>query len=433
VTSSQVRITEIDVGATVLSNEVDSDAPQPGLNPLAISPLPSGGSLVAFMSSDSAVHIQALDAADAVTGTAFSIPAVDFQDLMADAAGGVVLVSRDANGGGNLNCGTISNLCGATASLPTTDPCFDMYMVRFDAGHETWATELTNSSATLPPYDTSPTSTSWVYFIWWYAHNGRIAFDGSKYAAYFGTAISLSQTCVDSNSALATAINIHQGDRMKIVDGTGAIQSGGFDLGCSHSGYERVLWDPGGKKFVAVCQTDNNNRIAFPGSGNNDTTIYPVDLSYASIGNIALAGGGGYWLTVSNIRQGQPAGADGLADVHLLHMTTGAPDHDIVLASDTGLNDRAPHLSSYGSAQLLAAWETSPTAGLLAANDKNRKLYVQALDATTGAPNGAPFNVTGVAGNRYNDFRPFPDGSVAYVAPGSTSTKLRILRILPCP
>jgi hypothetical protein len=25
--------------------------------------------------------------------------------------------------------------------------------------------------------------------IWWYAHNGRLAFDGSNFAAYYGVAI----------------------------------------------------------------------------------------------------------------------------------------------------------------------------------------------------------------------------------------------------
>ena len=37
-----------------------------------------------------------------------------------------------------------------------------------------------------------------------------------------------------------------------------------------------------------------------------------------------------------------------------------------------------------------------------------------------------------VLGSRYQDFRAFPDGSVAYPAPGSTATKLKILRVLPC-
>lgn len=35
-------------------------------------------------------------------------------------------------------------------------------------------------------------------------------------------------------------------------------------------------------------------------------------------------------------------------------------------------------------------------------------------------------------GSRYQDFRAFPDGSVAYPAPGSSATKVKILRMLGC-
>jgi hypothetical protein len=430
ITTDKIRITEIDVGAAVVNNELDSNPPQPGLMPIAISPIPSGGSRVAWMGTDSMVHITQLDANDqVVAGSTFGLPAVDLQDIYADDNGGVLLLSRNAMGGGNLNCGNINNLCGASASYPTTDPCYDLYMVRFDGTTETWATELTDSTTALPPYDTSATSSSIVYFVWWYAHNGRIAFDGSHYAGYFGTAISVSQACTDATSTLTTGINIHQGDRMKIVNAAGVIQTGGFDLGCSHSGYERVIWDPTATKFIPVCQTDNNNRIAI---APNYATVYPVDLSYSSLGNVVVASGGGYWATVSNIRPGQPAGMYGLADVHLLHFSTGTADQDITLASDPGLNDRAPHLASYGTGRLLAAWETSTAIGVLAANDKNRKLYIQALDSATGAAEGPPVNVAAITGNRYQDFRTFPDGSVAYPAPGSTSTKLKIVRVLPC-
>lgn len=129
---------------------------------------------------------------------------------------------------------------------------------------------------------------------------------------------------------------------------------------------------------------------------------------------------------------GQTANANGLADVHLLHFTTGTPDKDIVLASDAGLNDRAPHLAPYGTTRMVAAWETSSSTGDLAMGSSTRKFYVQALDAATGATVGTPYNVTGIAGNRYQEFRGFPDGSVAYPAGGNSSTKIKILRILPC-
>ncbi|MFY0579032.1 hypothetical protein ACN28S_36450 [Cystobacter fuscus] len=279
------------------------------------------------MGNDGKVHITQLDASDRPVGTSFGLPANDFADLYADNTGGTLLLTRNARGGGTLNCGAPTNLCGTPPNPPV--PCYDMYMVRFDGTTETWATVLTSSSETLPPYSTGPTGPS-VYMIWWYAHHGRIAFDGTRYAGYFGAAISVSQN---------GCINIHQGDRMKVVGTDGKLQSGGFDWGCSHSGYERLIWDPTARKFVSICKTDNNNRIAFAPTYK---TIQPVDLSYSNLGNMVTATGGGYWLTTSNIRSGQTPNANGLADVHLLHFVDGAPDKDIVLASDAGLNDRAP-------------------------------------------------------------------------------------------
>jgi len=398
------------------------------LMPLALAAIPSGGTRLAWMDKSSMVHVTQLDANDQVTGTSFALGAHDFGDIYADDAGGVLLITRDAVGGGTNNCGTLTNLCGST--LPSTASCYDMYMVRFDGSTETWATKLTDSTAALPPYSTSPTGAQ-VLHIWSpYAHHGRIAFDGSNYAGYFGVAISVSQTCTNGGGTNGVGINIHQGDRMKVVSSSGALQTSGFGIGCSHSGYERVVWDPTGKKFVPICKTDNNNRIAI---APNYTTILPVDLYYANLGNVVLGSAGGFWTITSNIRAGQPANANGMADVHLLHFTTGAADKDIVIAGDTAVNNRAPHLAPYGPTRLLAAWETSTALGDLSPSDKNRKLYVQALDAATGAAQGTPVNVAGVVGNRYQEFKPFPDGSVAYPAPGSANTKVKIVRVMPCP
>ncbi len=53
------------------------------------------------------------------------------------------------------------------------------------------------------------------------------------------------------------------------------------------------------------------------------------------------------------------------------------------------------------------------------------------LDATTGAELGSQLPIA-VPSNQFEDFRDFPDGSAAYVAPGSGSTKLAIVRVLPC-
>ncbi len=424
-TSPTIRITEFDVGATYQNNETDG-----GLLPLALSPIPSGGTRFAWMGTDSMVHITTLNADDTVNTSvpAVTLSANDFDDIYADNNGGVVLLSRNAKGGGTLNCGTPSNLCGTPPSPAI--PCYDEYMVRFDGTTETWATELTQSSAAHPPYLNSATDTTNVIFIWWYMHEGRITTDGTNYAAYYGAAISVSQS---------GCVNIHQGDEMRVVSPAGAMLTGhnSFDWGCSHSGYERIVWD--GSNFIMVCKNDaptggKSGRIAF---APNTTTIYAIDLYYDAMGDIVTGANGGYWLTASDIRAGQTANTDGLADTLLLHFTTGAPDQNITLASVAGNNDRAPHLAKYGS-NMLAAWEQSTAVGDLVYKSTGRTMYLQVLNNSTGAAISSTFTVpsgtaaNAVYGNRYQSFKSFPDGSVAYPSAGSTGTKLKVLRVMPC-
>ncbi len=448
--SDRVRVTEIDVGVTYAYNEVDNNGAALGQTPLAISPIPGGGSRLAFLGkTDSMAHVVTLDASDQpVPGTAFALPAFDFQDIYADTAGGVMLLSRNALGStDNHNCGNINNLCGLVANYPTAASCYDLYMVRFNGSTEAWATKLTQTSATLPAYGVSATAGGNVIFIWSeYAHNGRIAFDGTNYAGYFGAAITVpAQGCVGA-STMTTGVNIHQGDRMQAVNGTGTLlTTPGFSFGCSHSGYERIVWDPTNKVFVNVCKNDlpTGGKSGKIGFAPNAATIVPIDLNYDQIGSVINATGGGYWIFESDIRPGQTPNANGMADIHLLHVTkvsTPTPDMDIVAVSD-GQNDRAPHLAPYGTAgaQMLAVWESSTALGDFAQNAA-RQMSIQILDSTTGmAPAGSTATTAGplkltpnVLGSRYQDFRSFPDGSVAYPAPGTAATKIKILRVLGC-
>ena len=262
------------MGATVVNN-----ADEAALMPLAISPMP-GGSRVAWMGNDSQVHVTTLDAADQVSGASFGLPAHDFGDIYADAAGGVLLLTRDANGCGTLNCGEPYELVRHAAPGPADR------LLRHVHGALRWQRRNLGDQAdrfrapTCCQYSTAKDGAT-VYMIWWYAHHGRIAFDGANWAGYFGSAISLTQD---------GCINIHQGDRMKVLDASGAIQKNvGFDWGCSHSGYERILWDASTSKWVTVCKTDNDNRISF---APQFKTIYLVDLNYSNMGNIVTATGG---------------------------------------------------------------------------------------------------------------------------------------------
>jgi hypothetical protein len=389
--AAQVRVTDINFGVNLIGNGNEGDTQA---IPLAIAAKPGGGSRIAAMGSDGRVYLGELDCNDKLVGSPVSLPAHDFQDIALDSNGGVVLLTRDAQGGGTLNCGAPTNLCGSPPNPPIA--CYDMYLVRFNnAGVEQWATKLTSSSASLPPYSTGPTGGQ-VHMIWWYQHHGRIAYDGANYASYFSEAISVSQN---------SCINIHEGDRMKVVGPTGALLSGhdSFDWGCSHSWNTRIVWDPAVSRFITVCATDNNNRIArSPGM----QTIYSsLDLATLSLGNIVLGTAGGYWISASD--QGS---------VRLLHFTStnATPDRTV-----SAVSSPFSHLVSYGVNNMLLAWETGTS------------MAAQVRNASDGSAIGPQLTV-GVADHRYQDFKSFPDGSVAYPARGSTAQSVRIARVLPC-
>jgi hypothetical protein len=392
-TAPQVRITEIDVGSAVVVNEDDA-----ALKLLSISPIPSGGSRVAWMGNDSKVHVTTLDCSDNVVSS-FALPAMDYGDIYADDQGGVLLVARDAQGGGTLNCGAPSNLCGTPPSPAIA--CYDMYMVRFDGTNETWATKLTTSSAALPPYSTGPTGPQ-TYFIWWYAHHGRLAFDGKNWAGYYGAATSVSQACTSGGN---TAINIHQGDEMRVVSPAGMILTGhnGFDWGCSHSGFEKIVWDPLASKFASICRSDGFPQVGL--NVNAAKLVYAISATTSALSNIVLSGtANSYWTLASDS-----------GTLHLFRFTpAGGTAADVNLGSGN-----KPHLVKYGN-HLFGSWIASGT-----------NMVGQVLDASSGAAIGATVPIA-VPSNQFQDFRDYADGSAAYVAPGSSATKLKIVRVLPC-
>ncbi|KAG6578029.1 Avirulence (Avh) protein [Phytophthora cinnamomi] len=389
----RVVVTEVDVGASVENNEDEA-----ALKVIAIAALPSGGSRIAFQSGDNVI-VRELDANDKLVSSsaAVKVPLHDFGDIYADKNGFVLVGTRDAEGGGTLNCGNPSNLCG-TAPNPAV-PCYDMYMVRYDGSKESWATKLTSSSASLPPYSSGKSGPN-VYMIWWYAHHGRIAFDGTNWAAYFGAAISTSE---------GGCINIHQGDRMKVVSPSGAITDSkdSFDWGCSHSGYERITYDERSKSFATICKTDSNNRLMPP--NNWDATIYPVNLAAADLGDIvpdSVASSNKYWSAVSN-------GDGDNAKVHLIH-------YDLKSKASEDIDG------------MLAMWEGSSSGGDLQEGG-DRTIYAQVLDRATGKTISEKITVDkSVVGNRYQALKSYPDGSVAYLSKGKTDTSVQVVRFFGC-
>jgi len=369
-----VTVTDVNVGVRVTGygSEGDTDP-----LPMAIAATPAGGSWLAWLGTDSRVYLGRLDCADHLVGTPTSFTGIDLQDVQADSTGGVLLITRP----GSCHTGP---LCGGTSS-----PCNAMYLIRFDnSGHQVWERQVTNLSSSLGGYDNG------ARFVWWYQHHGRLASDGSNYAAYFGVAITVQNgNCVD----------IHEGDRMQVVSASGALLTGhdSFAVGCSHSWTTRIVWDPRVKHYAMVCATDNGCRIAQPdpyrtvAAGACDGTLFGGDL--------VLASTPGYWTAWSQGGQ-----------VRLDHFTTGASTSTIRTAAKSS----HPHLVSYGAGRMLLAWASGST------------MAAQVNDAGTGKAVGSQFTV-GVPDHNYQAFKAYPDGSAAYPAAGANSTSIRIARVLP--
>jgi hypothetical protein len=361
---------------------------------MVLAALPSGGSRLAWLGTDERVYVAELDCDDQLVGEPISFPAHDVQDLYADEDGGVLLLTREASGSGEHNCGE-GPLCGGTSAQ-----CYDMLLVRFAAdGTEEWATPVTNLSPSFEGYQAG------ARFVWGhYQHHGRIAFDGENYAAYFAIGITTQNgACVD----------VHQGDRMQVVSAAGepVEHPEAFGVGCSHSWTTRLVWDPRASSFVTVCATDNPD----PSVGSGCRIARPAP--YRTIAPVACAGefwggdlvvdgdtGDGYWTAYSQ------AGS-----ISLVHFTDAGPDATV---EDAGAADHAK-LVRFGAEHMLLAWESGEamTAQLLALGD--------------GAPVGEPLDIP-VQDHAYQSFESYADGSAAYPAAGSGGTSVRIARVAPC-
>jgi hypothetical protein len=373
--SPAVTVTQVSLPSKVVGYGQEGDTDN---LPMAIAARPDGGSWLAWLGTNGKVHLGRLGCDDKLVGTPTSFTGIDLQDVQADAKGGVVLLTRKGD------CGS-GSLCGGTSS-----PCNTMHMIRFDLnGKLVWERQVTNLTGGRTGYDDG------ARFIWWYQHHGRLATNGSDWAAYFGVAITVKNgSCVD----------VHEGDRMQVVSAAGKLLSGhrdAFEVGCSHAWTSRVVWDPRTKRFVGVCATDNACRIAQPNpyrtvaAGTCDGTLFGGDL--------VLAKSSGYWTAWS---QG--------GKVRLERFTTGKSTSTI----STGVGSAHPHLVSYGTGRMLLSWQSG--AGMAA----------QVYDAGTGKPVGARLSIA-VKDHSYQAFKAYADGSAAYPAAGASASAVRIARVLP--
>jgi len=254
---------------------------------------------------------------------------------------------------------------------------------------------VTNLSATRAGYDNG------AIFTWkTYQHHGRIAFDGTNYAAYFSAAITVYR------SGSSGCIDIHEGDRMQVVAPDGKLLTGhnSFDWGCSHSWTTRIVWDKANKAFVMTCATDADNcAIERP-----DTRALLFQATCSSKffnGDLINAPDGGYWSAWSDV------GA-----IRLNHF-------NFKNAKDTSVDNAGagqhPHLVAYGPGNMLLAWGSGSS------------MAAQVRSMTDASTVGAQFTIA-VKDHAYQAFKPYPDGSAAYPAAGTNSTSINVARVMPC-
>ncbi|MFG3341106.1 hypothetical protein [Glycomyces sp. NPDC048151] len=365
----EVTVTQVDANAIGYGQEGDTER-----LPMAIAARP-GGSWLAWVGTDDQIHLGKLDCDDKLEGDPIAFEGIDLQDVIADADGVVVLVTREGDCGGG-------KLCGGESS-----PCNTMHMVRFDNdGNQVWEREVTNLGDGLGGYDDG------ARFIWWYQHHGRLATDGEHFAAYFGVAITVANgDCVD----------IHQGDRMQVVDKDGNLvdHPDAFEVGCSHSWNTRIVWNPGNEEFGMVCATDNECRIAQPDPyetvafGVCDGTLFGGDL-------IFTGDGPHYWTAWSQSGE--------------IRLEQFEPDSNSI---ETGIESAHPHLVNYGQGLMLLAWEDGD--GITA----------RILNSGMGTAVGDDFSID-VPDHSFQAFKTYDDGSVAYPAAGGDGT-IQIARVMP--
>jgi hypothetical protein len=386
-TSPSTLVTNAELGIPVTAYGGQSDtAPLP----MAIAAIPSGGSRLAWLGTDKKVYVGELDCNDRLVGKPFSFPAEDLQDLYADDNGGVLLVVRNATNSGADNCGS-GTLCGGVSAQ-----CQNTWLVRFDkAGNVTWQTQVTNLSSSLAGYDNG------AIFNWkHYQHHGRIAFDGANYAAYFAAAITVYRS---GNSG---CVDIHEGDRMQVVDSSGKLLANhnSFAWGCSHSWTTRLLWDASNKAFVMTCATDANNcAIKRPDTG---ALLFQASCSGQFFnGDIIPASGGGYW--------------SAWTDLNAISLNRFSFDNTRGASVVNAGASQHPHLVALGANNMLLSWGSGAV------------MAAQIRDATAGGTIGSQFSIN-VKDHAYQAFKPYPDGSAAYPAAGDTSTSVKIARVLAC-
>jgi hypothetical protein len=361
--AERVTVTEVSVApgsVSVSSGEYFT----PG-RPVILSALPGGGAKVAWTDETPLVHVTPLDAAGARAGPDATLAGEEVRGFVAHDDGAAVLVRR-----------------GDVMALVRID----------DAGDVVFDLALVGGSSH---------GTDGARWIDEWSHEGRLAWSGSEYAAYFG------------QTGNWGAGGNHQGDRLDTVTSSGTLSYGGWDWGCSHSLDVRLAHN--GATFGPVCLSD-----CYPGKGicYQRTTLVREEpsgncagSSSATLGGLAPVSGG-FWLAFTS-GEGRSS-----QDVGLVRIGgSGAVGAPVFLTDTAGANETSAHLAPYGSG-LLAGWSRGGV-NVLAALDASGAIVEGPADAS-------------VQWAERDDFTDLADGDVGWAWAWGDMTRLKIVRVARC-
>jgi len=304
---------------------------------LAIGVDGQGASVVAWLDDAlSGVHVTPLTSGFARAAPDVFVPGVDIGGLVAQGDGFALLTRRDDPGeplGDPANGGI-----GKAAIL-----------VRVRSGGESWAVPLTGTSS-ITSGTTGPARDCAT------ALNGRLAWNGSKYGAYFTV-----HGCEGDVHAS------FYGDKLAYVDDSGASLPGGWAWNCSINEGIRLLPEP--NVFTSLCISDGS---PFPGldlvvegvpSRQLAREVSGIGYSAGRFGSVVKMSDGSYavgWLSRGLVSSGGPSVAAKRAqDLALIRLgsdySTLGPLTWIMETPD--IAETNLHLARYGPDRLLVVWD----------------------------------------------------------------------------
>ncbi len=257
-------------------------------------------------------------------------------------------------------------------------------------GSALWTTDLNSTYAE----DSSPLG------------DHRLAYGGGRYAAYWA---------VHSYSG-------HEGDQLRYVDDSGAIVSGGWTWGCSHSMAELVGYHPGDQTFTNFCSTD-----CYPDPPglkmNYSNTIQMADghcngLGSLQLGQMAAAQTG--WKVLFNAQDTDASETYGIG----LATAGGSATTSVVwLTSTDGTTERDPVMARIG--------QSAPERYLVGWRTQNDGVFHIGLIDASGTFIEGPEQMSPAGprwGVRDDSMQSIPDGSVAWVEGSAGTTSLELHR-----